>query len=87
MNHNPLEPFSTTAVWEGPQRRLVHDTTRWIKGIQRILANAFGLDKEAVCVVSPFVGGAFGSKGLQWQHPVLSQGNLADPSARSTRSG
>ena len=71
MNHNPMEPVSATAFWEGPNRLLLHDTTRWIKGIQRILAHAFGLAVEDVRVVSPFVGGAFGSKGFQWQHIML----------------
>ena len=71
MNHNPMELVSTTAFWEGPDRLLLHDTTRWIKGIQRILAHAFGLPVEDVRVVSPFVGGAFGSKGFQWQHIML----------------
>ncbi len=71
MNHNPMEPVSTTAFWEGPDRLLLHDTTRWIKGIQRILAHAFGLKPDDVHVVAPFVGGAFGSKGFQWQHIML----------------
>ena len=71
MNHNPMEMVSTTAFWEGPTRLLLHDTTRWIKGIQRILAHAFGLAVEDVHVISPFVGGAFGSKGFQWQHIIL----------------
>ena len=71
MNHNPMENVNTTAWWEGPNRLLLHDTTRWIKGIQRILAHAFGLKADDVRVVAPFVGGAFGSKGFQWQHIML----------------
>ena len=71
MNHNPMEVLSTTAYWEGPERLLLHDTTRWVKGVQRVLANAFGLKQADVRVVSPFVGGAFGSKGFQWQHLML----------------
>ena len=71
QNHNPMELVSTTAFWETPERLLLHDTTRWIKGIQRILAHAFGLAPDDVHVISPFVGGAFGAKGFQWQHIML----------------
>ena len=71
MNHNPMEMFNTTAYWEGPDRLLLHDTTRWIKGVQRILANAFGLKQDDVRVITPFVGGAFGSTGFPWQHIML----------------
>ena len=70
-NHNPIETYSTTAEWLAPDRLLVHDSTRSIKNLQRILANAFGLPLENVHVISPFVGGAFGSKGFQWSHILL----------------
>src|SRR5206468_3633190 len=71
QNHNPIETYSTTAAWEAPDRLLVHDSTRGIKNLQRILANAFSLRIENVRIVSPFVGGAFGSKGFQWSHILL----------------
>jgi xanthine dehydrogenase YagR molybdenum-binding subunit len=71
QNHNPIETHSTTAQWEAPDRLLVHDSTRGIKLLQRILANAFGIPIENVRIVSPFVGGAFGSKGFQWSHILL----------------
>ena len=70
-NHNPIETYSTTAEWEAPDRLLVHDSTRSIKQLQKILANAFSLPLENVQIVSPFVGGAFGSKGFQWSHILL----------------
>ena len=70
-NHNPIENCSTTAHWEAPDRLLLHDTTRAIKTVQRVVANAFGLATENVRVLAPFVGGAFGSKGFQWQHILL----------------
>src|SRR5205823_4045373 len=70
-NHNPIEPVSTTAEWEAPDRLLIHESTRGIKQLQRIVANAFGLPLENVRIVCPFVGGAFGSKGFQWSHTLL----------------
>jgi xanthine dehydrogenase YagR molybdenum-binding subunit len=70
-NHNPIEPTSTTCEWEAADRLLIHECTRGIKQLQRIVANAFGLHQENVRVVCPFIGGAFGSKGFQWSHTLL----------------
>jgi xanthine dehydrogenase YagR molybdenum-binding subunit len=70
-NHNPIETYSTTAEWEAPDRLLIHECTRGIKQLQRIVANAFSLPLENVRIVCPFIGGAFGSKGFQWGHTLL----------------
>src|SRR5207302_5013265 len=70
-NHNPIETYSTTAEWEAPDRLLVHECTRGIKQLQRIVANALSLPRENVRIVCPFIGGAFGSKGFQWGHTLL----------------
>ena len=70
-NHNPIETTSTTAEWEAADRVLIHESTRGIDQLQKIVANAFGLPRENVRIVCPFVGGAFGSKGFQWSHSLL----------------
>src|SRR5216110_2205364 len=70
-NHNPIETYSTTAEWETPDRLLVHECTRGIKQLQRILATCFGLPAENIRIICPFIGGAFGSKGFQWSHTLL----------------
>ena len=70
-NHNPIETYSTTAEWEAPDRLLIHECTRGIKQLQRIVANAFTLPRENVRIICPFIGGAFGSKGFQWGHTLL----------------
>ena len=70
-NHNPIETYSTTAEWEAPDRLLIHEATRGIKQLQRIVANALGLPRESVRIICPFIGGAFGSKGFQWSHTLL----------------
>src|SRR5207248_579793 len=41
------------------------------KQLQKIIADAFTLPLVNVRIVSPFVGGAFGSKGFQWSHILL----------------
>ena len=50
---------------------LIHECTRGIKQLQRVVANAFGLPQENVRILCPFIGGAFGSKGFQWSHTLL----------------
>jgi xanthine dehydrogenase YagR molybdenum-binding subunit len=50
---------------------LIHESTRGIKQLQKIVANAFGLPLENVRIVCKFVGGAFGSKAFQWSHTLL----------------
>ena len=73
-NHNPIETYSTTAEWEAPDKLVLHDSTRSIKQLQKVIANAFTLPVENVRIISPFVGGAFGSKGFQWSHILLCAG-------------
>src|SRR5438874_6598936 len=70
-NHHPVETTSTTAEWEAPDRLLIHESTRGIKQLQKIVSNAFGLAFENVHIVCKFIGGAFGSKGFQWSHTLL----------------
>ena len=68
QHHNPMEPHSTVAVWQGDDRVTVYDSTQGIGGVQKKVAHVFGLKPENVRVISPFVGGGFGSKGSPWAH-------------------
>jgi xanthine dehydrogenase YagR molybdenum-binding subunit len=70
-NHNPIETTSTTVEWEAPDRLLIHESTRGIKQLQKVVATVFGLPRENVHIVCKFIGGAFGSKGFQWSHTLL----------------
>jgi xanthine dehydrogenase YagR molybdenum-binding subunit len=68
-NHNAIELHAVTVAWEG-QSLLVHDATQMIAGSAAALAKLFGLKKDQVRVISPFVGGGFGGKGL-WDHQIV----------------
>jgi xanthine dehydrogenase YagR molybdenum-binding subunit len=68
--HYPIELSSTIAEWDG-DHLVVHDTTRWITGERRALAAYLGMPEDHVRVISPLVGGAFGSKSFLWMHVVL----------------
>ncbi|THF69575.1 xanthine dehydrogenase family protein molybdopterin-binding subunit [Deinococcus sp. Arct2-2] len=66
-HHNPLETHATIAVWNGNQLTL-YDKSQWVKGVQQHAALAFGIPYDQVRVLSPFVGGAFGSALRPWAH-------------------
>ncbi|HEY1250770.1 MAG TPA: xanthine dehydrogenase family protein molybdopterin-binding subunit [Thermoanaerobaculia bacterium] len=69
--HNPMELHATTAHWSGGALT-VWDATQAVIGVRNALSTAFGLDKDKVHVICPFVGGGFGSKGAQWPHVFAS---------------
>ena len=68
--HNPMEPHAATVVWEGNDRITVHDKIQGVQNTQAYITGVFGLKPEVVRVISPFVGGAFGS-GLRPQYQVF----------------
>src|SRR5262249_42856760 len=68
-HHNPMETFATTALWEGDGHITIFDKTQGVQNNQRYVANVFGLSPGNVRVMSPYVGGAFGS-GLRPQYQL-----------------
>jgi len=65
-HHNPMETHATTVLFEADGKLTIYDKTQGVQNVQRYVANVFGLAEENVRVLSPFVGGAFGS-GLRPQ--------------------
>src|SRR5262249_14671979 len=70
-NHNPMEPHATIAVWQGPVRLTVYDSTPGIFSVRGKLARTFGVEPKRVRVIAHFVGGGFGCKGTPWSHVAL----------------
>lgn len=62
QHHNPIELFSTTAMWQGEQLT-VHEPSQNVTGWKTELARQLKIDPANVRIVSPYIGGAFGSKG------------------------
>ncbi|HEY0157183.1 MAG TPA: xanthine dehydrogenase family protein molybdopterin-binding subunit [Thermoanaerobaculia bacterium] len=69
-HHNPMEPHAAIAFWQG-DRLSIFDKTQDVYGVRAHLASAFGVPEENVNVVSPFVGGAFGSSLRPNYYPAL----------------
>ncbi|MGY2893842.1 xanthine dehydrogenase family protein molybdopterin-binding subunit [Deinococcus sp. UYEF24] len=66
-HHNPLEPHATIAVWNGNKLTL-YDKSQWVQNVQRHAALMFGIPYANVRVLSPFMGGGFGSGLRAWPH-------------------
>jgi xanthine dehydrogenase YagR molybdenum-binding subunit len=69
-HHNPMEPHASTVIWEGDGKITVHDKIQGVQNSQGYICAVFGLSKDDVRVVSPFIGGAFGS-GLRPQYQLF----------------
>jgi xanthine dehydrogenase YagR molybdenum-binding subunit len=69
-HHNPMEPHAAVAVWQGDQLT-IFDKTQEVYNVRKHLASSFGVAEENVHVISPFVGGAFGSSLRPNYYPAL----------------
>jgi xanthine dehydrogenase YagR molybdenum-binding subunit len=61
QHHNPIELFTTTCVWRDNQLT-IYEPSQFVYGLKANLAKKMGVDIADVHAISPFVGGAFGSK-------------------------
>ena len=70
QHHNPIELFATQCSWNGAQLT-VHEPSQNVYGIRAGLAAQLGIEPSQIRVLSPFVGGAFGSKGGLTQRTAI----------------
>jgi xanthine dehydrogenase YagR molybdenum-binding subunit len=69
-HHNPIEPPTTTAVWDG-DRLTVYDSTMGVRADQLTIAHLLGIPLAKIRVITRFVGGSFGMKAMVWPHVTL----------------
>ena len=69
-HHNPMELYASTAVFETDGKLTVYDKTQGVQNVQKYLGGVFEMKPEDVRVMSPFMGGGFGS-GLRPQFQVV----------------
>ncbi len=72
----PIEPHGLIAEWHG-DLLTIHEPSQWIDGMARTYAEWFAIPFENVRIVSPYIGGGFGSKAF-----ALAYGALAVIAAR-----
>lgn len=69
-HHHPLEPHATIAEWDGENVTL-YNSSQIVNGAQNAAAATLNIKPEQVRIISPYIGGGFGSKGGQWANLVL----------------
>jgi xanthine dehydrogenase YagR molybdenum-binding subunit len=79
-HHNPMELYASTVIFEADGKLTIYDKTQGVQNVQRYVCSVLGLEPDDVRVVSPYVGGAFGS-GLRPQYQVV----LATLAARALK--
>lgn len=69
-HHNPMEPHATIAVWEG-EKLTLYNGSQIVNGAQNSAAATLNLKPENVRIVTPHIGGGFGSKGGLWSNMII----------------
>ncbi len=83
-HHNPMEMHATTTFYERGGKLTIFDKTQGAINSQLYACNVFGLSFGDVRVVSPYVGGAFGS-ALRPQYQLFMSVMAATMLKRSVR--
>jgi xanthine dehydrogenase YagR molybdenum-binding subunit len=68
--HSAMEPHATIADWDGDKLTL-YDKTQWVDNVRSEISHVFGIPEQSIHVISPFVGGAFGSALRTWPHVTI----------------
>jgi xanthine dehydrogenase YagR molybdenum-binding subunit len=70
-NYNvPMEPHACIAAWTG-ETLTVWEPSQWVGGAQQVISEWMGLPVGSIRVISPYVGGGFGSKVAPHGHVAL----------------
>src|SRR3984893_14518265 len=83
-HHNPMELYASTVIFERDGKLALYDKTQGVQNVQRYVCSVFSMKPDDVRVMSPFVGGAFGS-GLRPQYNVVLAALAARALQRSVR--
>ncbi|MCB9373906.1 MAG: xanthine dehydrogenase family protein molybdopterin-binding subunit, partial [Microthrixaceae bacterium] len=67
----PIEPRSAAAYWDDDGRLVVHSSNQGAHPIRETVAKVLGLPEDRVRVITPDVGGSFGSKSSAYPEDLL----------------
>ncbi len=70
-HHQPMEPHATIAVWESADKLVLYNPAQVVNGMQNAVAGTFSLKPADVRIITPYIGGGFGSKGTTWGNIIL----------------
>ncbi len=68
--NQPMEPHGCIAQWQG-SKLTVWEPSQWVAGARAEIANWMGIDSHDIEIISPYVGGGFGSKASPATHVAL----------------
>jgi xanthine dehydrogenase YagR molybdenum-binding subunit len=68
-HHNPMELYASTVVVEPGGKLTIYDKTQGVQNVQKYVCGVFNMKPDDVRVMSPYMGGGFGS-GLRPQFQV-----------------
>jgi xanthine dehydrogenase YagR molybdenum-binding subunit len=69
-HHNPMELYASTVIFQRDGKLTIYDKTQGVQNVQRYVCSVFDMKPDDVRVMSPFMGGGFGS-GLRPQYQVV----------------
>ncbi|HSV01757.1 MAG TPA: xanthine dehydrogenase family protein molybdopterin-binding subunit [Phenylobacterium sp.] len=70
QNHCQMEPCASIAWWEG-DKCVVHTSVQMVKPAQHGLAETLKIDRDAVHLMTRYIGGGFGGKGQTYDDITL----------------
>ena len=71
LHNNPMEPHASLASWDDDGNLTIADSTQGPSADRDTIAATLGLRRDQVRVISPHVGGGFGSKGTPRPQAIL----------------
>jgi xanthine dehydrogenase YagR molybdenum-binding subunit len=69
--HSPIEPHATIAHWHSSDSVTIYEPSQAVLVARNSYAEVLGLPAERVRLLTPYIGGAFGSKAYPWPHGIL----------------
>ena len=69
-NHNPMELYASTVMWDGEGKLTIWDKTQGVQNVHRYICSVLSLNPDDVRIMTPYMGGGFGS-GLRPQFQVV----------------
>jgi xanthine dehydrogenase YagR molybdenum-binding subunit len=70
QNHCQMEPCASLCWWEG-EKCVAHTSVQMVKPAQHGLAETLGIDRDAVHLLTRYIGGGFGGKGQTYDDLTL----------------
>jgi len=83
-HHNPMELYASTVIVERDEKLTIYDKTQGVQNVQHYICGVLEMEPHDVRVMSPFMGGGFGS-GLRPQYQVVLAALAARALKRSVR--